>query len=334
MPLTDVNVSGYLVGANFDWQSLSWFNGQSHGGGGGGGGGGSFAKLNLSGMPVPWPTPQSPQSANPGGPALGQSLNGQQGMLIVSIYEQADGSRRTEYGLALKDSFYRLQGDAQFLKSLEPYNNRPVNIWGAITGYDQNQTPIVSVARFDIPYPDINFQIMRGTQKQTTLKGQSVTVFTTEDGSGSYVELSPSGAPVDNILGVEGDLIELEALLIPGETFGGLPTARTFAGSLATNPKSGQPSTISITADQPQIIPETTPGSVPQPSLTIETIELVYFTSDPRYAASYPQAMSPYLQPAWRFYGHYSSGDEVEILVQALSPQYLLPEPAPAVQGG
>jgi len=33
-----------------------------------------------------------------------------------------------------------------------------------------------------------------------------------------------------------------------------------------------------------------------------------------------------YLQPVWRFYGHYSDGTIFEALVQALDPLFLLPE--------
>jgi len=41
-----------------------------------------------------------------------------------------------------------------------------------------------------------------------------------------------------------------------------------------------------------------------------------------------------YLQPVWRFYGHYDNGDEFDVIIQALKQEYLLPELDPFVQGG
>ncbi len=59
---------------------------------------------------------------------------------------------------------------------------------------------------------------------------------------------------------------------------------------------------------------------------TIESVELVYFTPDQRYAIPDPTAEPVYIQPAWRFQGHYWDGSEFEILVQALKDEFLLPE--------
>ena len=69
------------------------------------------------------------------------------------------------------------------------------------------------------------------------------------------------------------------------------------------------------------------------PTLTIEKVELVYYVPDPR--ASSPDPSAPiYIQPVWRFYGHYSNGHRFEILVQALKEEYLLPELAPYTPPG
>jgi hypothetical protein len=56
--------------------------------------------------------------------------------------------------------------------------------------------------------------------------------------------------------------------------------------------------------------------------MTIEKIELAYFAHDQRWQNYEPA----YLQPVWRFSGHYEDGSEFEILVQALKPEFLLPE--------
>ena len=92
--------------------------------------------------------------------------------------------------------------------------------------------------------------------------------------------------------------------------------------------------TITITADQPNVIDETVaPESNVYPEATIERVELVYYISDPRYLPD-PEAAEQYIQPAWRFYGHYSNGNEFEILIQALKQEYLLPELAPFIRPG
>jgi hypothetical protein len=59
--------------------------------------------------------------------------------------------------------------------------------------------------------------------------------------------------------------------------------------------------------------------------MTIEKVELVYYITDPRYPARDASSRPAYIQPMWRFYGHYSNGDEFEFLVQALSEQFLSP---------
>jgi hypothetical protein len=253
-------------------------------------------------------------------------------MLTVNIYEKADGSRRSDYVFSTTDATYLLAGDN--LQELDAYHNRPVTIWGTVTGYNQNQSPIVALERYEIPFPDLKFQILTGTQKLITLDGQQVTLFTGEDGK-SYVQLMPAGVPDNNLIGVEGDKVQVEALIIPDETFGSTPAMRTFSGAMAVNPKNGESIPLEITADKPYVLPESldTAGGSP-PTLMIETIELVYYTSDPHYSAAYPEAMTPYIQPVWRFYGHYSNGSEMEFFVQALKQEYLLPEAAPAVRGG
>ena len=119
----------------------------------------------------------------------------------------------------------------------------------------------------------------------------------------------------------------LEALIIPGETFGGYPTLRVFNTSMAFHPKNGQLQEMQVTADQPYVIDEAqNPEEYVVPIPTIEKVELVYYTSDHRYAIVDPNSEPVYIQPVWRFYGHYSNGDEFEILVQALKTEFLLPE--------
>jgi hypothetical protein len=336
LPLEDVYVMGVTRGDTFEWSSFDMRDVQ--GGGGGGGGGLGFYKLNLTGTPMPLPTllPQTDQSGQAIGPfQLGRRLEGQRGLLSVILYNQSDGSQRAEYNLYFipegQPFSYSFLLEGADLQALQEYQNRPVEIWGSIDRYDdQRGMDVVKVDRFEIPFPDLQFQILRGTQKIINVSGQNVTLFTAEDGQ-SYVQFGPGGDVDNSLIGVEGDQVLVEALAIPDETFGGYATLRVFSAAMATSPKNGQPETLSITADQPYVTDEPNADQLAQdsyvaPTATIESVELVYFIVDPRYALPDPSADPAYIQPMWRFYGHYSNGDEFEILVQALQDQFLSPE--------
>ncbi len=331
IPAENVNIQGEIAGQELIWNSITYYpKGVSNIGGGGGGG--DFAKLNLSGAPVAWPTPEPPIDVTPES-LIGQRLDGVQGTLTVNIYQKPDGSQRTEYIFSESENYYALTGPN--LNSLDAYHNRPLTVWGVVTGYQtQYPIPIVMVERFEIPFPDLEFQVLTGTQELVTVDGQQVTLFTSQDGQ-VYAQIMPNGAPDNTILGREGDTVFMEVLVVPNEKLGNYPAMRVFSGGMATSPKNGQPTELEITADRPYVMEEPQVSqSVVIPTLTIETIELAYFTSDPAYAQSYPAAMTPYIQPVWRFYGHYSDGSEVEVLIQALKQEYLYPEPAPSVEPG
>lgn len=70
------------------------------------------------------------------------------------------------------------------------------------------------------------------------------------------------------------------------------------------------------------------------PTATIEIVDLAYHVRYPPYSLADPSAGIQYIQPVWRFYGHYSNGDEFEILVQALKEEYLLPKLSPYTPPG
>ena len=322
VPVEKIYVSGVALGSQFEWQTITYYlNGTPFMGGGGGGV--SFARLNLSGAPVPWPSPQP--SATPES-LVGKHVEAQQGNLTVTIYQKKDGSQRVEYVFSAPDGFYILQG--QGLEQLQAYQNRPIVVWGTVTDYtpiQRSKAPVLTVGRYEVPFPNLKFQIIKGTQKMIKLKDQDAALFTTEDGKTYLQTQSDGGIPDASVIGAEGDQVLVQALLVPGETLGGYPAMRVFGVDLAINPQTGQPSNMEVSADQPYQIPEEVQGRTQPSSLTIESIELVYYTGDPRNAGSALETISPYLQPAWRFYGHYNDGSKEEILIQALKPEFLLP---------
>jgi hypothetical protein len=319
VPAENIFITGVARGDILEWQNM--YDGPA-GGGGGGGGGLGFFKLNLSGTPLalptlaPTPTPE-PMDTTP--------IEGLRGIVTVNIYEKEGGTRRMEYTFIvnsadhLATTYYSLAGDA--LQGLEKYNNRPVDLWGTPAQNPDGQFAI-HVDRYEIPYPDLHFLLTTGTQKLVTLEGEPATLFTTEDGT-QYAQLFPDGSTGSSLMGAETDKVILEVLAIPAETFGGYPAIRIFGGSLAVDPASGQPYKYIMTASEPNVMPERVQQSDYTP--TIEKVELVYYTPDQRYAGTEPAAEPLYLQPVWRFYGHYSNGDEFEYLMQALKDEYLLP---------
>ncbi|MGZ9221055.1 MAG: LysM peptidoglycan-binding domain-containing protein, partial [Anaerolineales bacterium] len=264
-------------------------------------------------------------------PLIGKRFENQRGIFVVNIYRKSDGTQRKEYAfITSEENAYDslvLEGDN--LQELEKYHNRPVNIWAIIEKADDFGNLTAKVDRYEIPFPDLQIQILLGTQKTEIVADQPVELFTTEDGK-TYVELDPSGGISNSILGTEGNAVIHEALAIPDETYGGYPTLHIFSSSVAENPKNGQATELTITADQPNILDESPDdGNYAPPALTIESVELVYYVPDPLYGTPDPNAGPQYLQPAWRFYGHYSDGSEVKFLVQALKQEFLLPELAP-----
>ena len=263
-----------------------------------------------------------------------QQIEGVRGILMVTIYKQADGSQRVEYGLYPKPNespffFASLQGSN--IQELDAYHNRPIDIWGTVTGVDQNGMPQIQVERYEIPYPDLQFQILSGKQKLAELEGERGTLFTTSDGT-TYAQLTSNGFPDSTILGEEGNDVILQTLAIPGDSFGGYPALRVFEGALVVNPNDSQPTELTGSAGKPNIVDETISAGMENyvpPTLTIEKVELVYYVPDPSYGSRNPNPGPYYLQPAWHFYGHYSDGSEASFLVQALKQEFLLPELEP-----
>ena len=101
---------------------------------------------------------------------------------MVTIHKQADGSERVEYGLYPRPNegpFFYATLEGEDVQKLDAYHNHPVDIWGTVTGVDQNGMPQIQVERYEIPYPDLQFQILTGTQKAAELEGERVALFTT-----------------------------------------------------------------------------------------------------------------------------------------------------------
>jgi LysM repeat protein len=261
-----------------------------------------------------------------------QKVEGLRGMMSITIYKQVDGSQRVDYGfVADADPFSYLLLEGENLEGLQTWQNRPVDIWGTIEMREGQ--PVLKVEHYEIPFPDLGFQILRGRQEAVTLEGQPATLFTTDEGA-TYVQFAPYGGLDGSTVGTPEDEVLLEALIIPGETIGGYPALRVFSGSLAFDPQTGQPLELQISSDQVYTVDLAVEGEFTPTTAAVERVELVYYMPDPRYKTNELSPDEKYLQPAWLFSGHYNDGTEFFILVQALKRDFLLPETAPFTAPG
>jgi hypothetical protein len=173
---------------------------------------------------------------------------------------------------------------------------------------------------------------LKGTQKAQQLGGQDVIVFTTEDGN-SYVEFlvtnnQPTGTFTDHV----GELVQQEVLIVPDETFAGMPVAHIYQSAVAQeNGPELQVQANRITVFNDGSDPGSS-GVYIQPNLTINRIELVYFVSNPYYQVN--DQRSNYIQPVWHFHGRFDDGTEFDMLIQALKQEFLLPELVPSAGMG
>jgi hypothetical protein len=385
-PESQLLINGNIRDGMFNWTTIQYFADSSQMGGGGGGGGLGFYPLNLSGTPIPFPTPaelsippanldttnaltyvvqegdtlsqiasiygltpEQLMQANgltemtifigqslliPGTTAPPQ-LAGARGMLNITIYIREDGSERTQYAFLSSDPqnpYMIFEGNG--LEELLPYHNKPIRIWGSADHLGQFGAPVISVERFEILFPDLQFQLMTGTEELVQLEGIEVVLLTTDSGE-RYVEF---GTNCSDVFGYESmtskrdnvEKMQLEVLAVPDLSFGGYPVICVFSTGIATD-QNGNSYGMEMIASQPHTIPEPVFGTSSQPNLTIDSVELIYFASNPNIMLYDPTATEryPYMQPVWRFLGTYDTGEKAEFAVQALKPEYLLPDSNP-----
>jgi len=254
-------------------------------------------------------------------------MEGERGVVTVQIYAKPDGRQRTSYTFITEsgESYFELKGDN--LEPLQKVANRPINIWGDL-GTDERGMTFLTLEKFEPLYPDLQFQVLTGTQERKEIDGQEVTLFTT--GGATYIQISSYGGLPDFNYYENGGEVLLETLQIPDETYAGYPALRVFMMAPAIiNPATGAPMELPRRADTIEVMPDPfgNADSYTPPDTVIEKIELIYFTNDP---TAYDDTLDPaqvklYLQPVWHFSGHNENGDEVNTYIQALKQEYLLP---------
>jgi hypothetical protein len=109
---------------------------------------------------------------------------------------------------------------------------------------------------------------------------------------------------------------------------------RVFNSGPAINPATGERIELPRITDKLEAHPDPygNADEYVQPDVNIERVELVYLADNPAYQdGNNPDAVTgqAYIQPAWHFQGHYANGDVLDIVVQALQQEFLLPELVP-----
>jgi LysM repeat protein len=254
-------------------------------------------------------------------------LDGEEGIMQVQIFEKPDGRLREAYTfISTKDqTYYEVTGIN--LEELRDVANRPIKIWGAIS-YDQMGAPFLAFERFESLYPDLQFEVVKGTQQTTEIDGMNVVLFTT-DGT-TYIQMISSGGYPDYSTYDDTGEVNLEVLRIPDETYAGYPTLRVFNSGPAINNATGQQMELPRVTDTLVVMPDPygNADTFVSPDVIIDRVELIYLTDNPAYRNT-ESATQVYLQPVWHFQGHYSNGDVLDFLVQALKQEYLSPELSP-----
>ncbi|MFN8433597.1 MAG: LysM domain-containing protein [Anaerolineales bacterium] len=266
----------------------------------------------------------------PGVPGPTQ-LTGEEGIVNIMKYIKPDGRVRYQYTFLSSQSYngiyYELQGDN--LETLQNLVNRPVKIWGDIS-YSDTGTMFLDVKKYEEVHPGLQFQILQGKETFTQLNGKPVALFTT-DGN-TYVMLSEVGAYQD--LSYKGDFpeeISIEALLVPGETYEGMPALRLFSMSPAKDPNTGEAIELKPFAGEIQSSQDPFGNSdvYVEPDFIVDSVKLEYYVTDPKMLYDAPTTDKLYIQPVWHFSGHYTNGAVSDILVQALKQEYLYPFNSP-----
>jgi LysM repeat protein len=265
-----------------------------------------------------------------------QTITDLQGLLSIIIQKKTDGTQTTEYDMIVSSEngmymYYGLEGSG--LDQLDAYTGLPIIVSG--NAHTENNFTIINVESFTIPYPELQFQIVKGTQEVRNFNGQYASIFTIE-GGGSYIELLATSNQVnDTVTGIQGDTIQQEVLIVPNETFYDMPVIRVYQSSIID----AGATPMQITGNRIQVLDDTQTLDFPAegyttPTLTIEKVELMYYVTNPHWQVDHLDGGPLYIQPVWRFYGHYDNGGEFEVLVQALKEEYLLPQLAPHIPPG
>jgi hypothetical protein len=244
---------------------------------------------------------------------------------LVFIHQYADGSSQVEVVYYTDPGQIDPEGSTLILEraglaGIEELHNLPTRIWGVFEEIRRGR-PVLNVGRIEPIYPDLTLQTWLGRFDQAPAEaGAGNLLFTAQDGEQILLRVSLDDLKAQRMEINYGDPVVIEGYIIPDETIAGYPVIESYTVNLAQ----GMQDLSGYTAQSisPVVLQESgTAGAARR--ATVTSIELAYYTEDLRYSASKADAELPYVQPVWRFSGAYEDGSAFEILIQALSPEYL-----------
>lgn len=323
---TAIQVRALQTGVQSDtlrWQLIQVLRQETPMGGGGGGGGGMGFSPDPNATPEPTPTPE------PMPYEVGDSVEELVGILNVYRIVDSDGNTETFASLTapLPDDpqsyrSYQLLGED--LQALDDLRQLHLRVWGTYT-QTEDGLPAIDLQRSEKAYPEETIQAWMGDQVVVELGGRKVMLFTDTAGQ-QYVLFRSLTTPEEYLEDFfEGARIILEGALTQ-ETYEGLPVIR----EMGSRPAAGitDLDDYDIRAgevyEQPaynDAITDNMAGGI-----NIGTAELAYFAYDLSHGGGgLPLSESParFVQPVWRFSGTLADGRLVDILVQAVTDDYL-----------
>lgn len=251
-------------------------------------------------------------------------VDGEPGTLVVNLFVKPDGRQRAAYSfMSEKENiYYGLTGDN--LEPLQKLNEMPISISGSLS-YDQYGQPSIAVEKYEVLYPDLQSQILSGTQAMKDVNGEPLVLFISN--GVAYVQMGDTGGYVDSNFLSDSEEILIEGLIVPNETYAGYPTIRIFQIGQATVPATGERIELTPGAGtlEPMPDPYGNADEYVQPDVVVETVELVYYSINPTNQVNMPEG-DIYVQPAWHFRGTFSNGNTFDVLIQALKQEYLSPD--------
>ena len=295
-------------------------------GSGGGGGGGGPMEFSPEGGATPEPTPEP----LPMPYAVGEQIDGLVGTLTMQRIVKSDGSKVTEAYLGgyLPDDPERYQTYQlldEDLSALESLNLLHLRVWGRFT-LTENGLAAIQLEKAEKAFPEEAVQAWLGHQQLIELGGRTVLQFTDSINGQQYILSRSLTMPVEYLSDpFNGAQCIIEGVLSQ-DTYEGMPMIVEFTGSIAVGATdlSGYTVQSNQIYDQPEM-PTTFTEQVTN-NINIDSVELVYFAYDlTQGGGGLAISESPvrFVQPVWRFSGTMADGQIIEILVQAVTDEYL-----------
>ena len=295
-------------------------------GSGGGGGGGGPMEFSPEAGATPEPTPEP----LPMPYAVGEQIDGLVGTLTMQRIVKSDGSKVTEayLGSYLPDDPERYQTYQlldEDLSALESLNLLHLRVWGTFT-LTADGSAAIQLEKAEKAYTEEEVQAWLGHQQLIELGGRPVLQFTDSINGQQYILSRSLTMPVEYLSDpFNGAQCIIEGVLSQ-DTYEGMPMIVEFTGSIAvgTTDLSG----YTVQSNQIYDLPEmpTTFTEQVTDSINIDSVELVYFAYDlTQGGGGLAISESPvrFVQPVWRFTGTLSDGQLLEVLVQAVTDEYL-----------